>query len=54
MARGQRLCGPDVVAPYHACVSVQAKRTPQSTAPDAVSARLANVKTWLDGLDDLC
>jgi argininosuccinate lyase len=48
------LCGPDVVARITPAVSVQAKRTPQSTSPDAVSARLADVKTWLDGLGDLC
>jgi argininosuccinate lyase len=48
------LCGPDVVARITPAVSVQAKRTPQSTSPDAVSARLADVKAWLDGLGDLC
>jgi argininosuccinate lyase len=48
------LCGPDIIARITPAVSVQAKRTPQSTSPDAVSARLADVKTWLDGLDDLC
>ena len=48
------LCGPDVIARITPAVSVQAKRTPQSTSPDAVSGRLADVKTWLDGLADLC
>jgi argininosuccinate lyase len=48
------LCGPDVTARITPAVSVQAKRTPQSTSPDAVSARLADVKAWLDGLGDLC
>jgi len=48
------LFGPDVVARITPAASVQAKRTPQSTAPDAVRARLADMKTWLDGLGDLC
>ena len=48
------LCEPDVVARITPAVSVQAKRTPQSTAPDAVRARLADVQQWLDGLADLC
>src|SRR3954466_10471494 len=48
------LCEPDVIARVTAAVSVQAKRTPQSTAPDAVSARLADLRRWLDGLDNLC
>ena len=48
------LCAPDVVARITPAVSVQAKRTPQSTAPDAVGARLADVRAWLDALDDLC
>src|SRR5712671_4913623 len=47
------LCGPDVIARVTPAVSVQAKRTPQSTAPDAVRARLADVRAWLDGLGDL-
>ena len=45
---------PDVIARITPAVSVQAKRTPQSTAPDAVGARLAEVRRWLDGLGDLC
>src|SRR3954467_1427384 len=45
---------PDVVARVTPAVSVQAKRTPQSTAPDAVGARLADVRAWLDGLAELC
>ena len=48
------LCEPDVIARITPAVSVQAKRTPQSTAPDAVGARLAEVRRWLDGLGDLC
>jgi argininosuccinate lyase len=48
------LCEEDVIARITPAVSVQAKRTPQSTAPDAVRARLADVRTWLDGLGDLC
>ena len=48
------LCEADVVARITPAVSVRAKRTPQSTAPDAVGARLADVRRWLDGLGDLC
>ena len=48
------LCEADVLARITPAVSVQAKRTPQSTAPDAVGARLAEVRRWLDGLGDLC
>jgi len=48
------LCEPDVAARVTPAVSVQAKRTPQSTAPDAVGARLADVRAWLDGLPELC
>jgi len=48
------LCGPDVIARITPAVSVQAKRTPQSTAPGAVAARLAEVRRWLDGLGELC
>jgi argininosuccinate lyase len=48
------LCEADVMARITPAVSVRAKRTPQSTAPDAVSARLADVREWLDGLADLC
>jgi argininosuccinate lyase len=48
------LCGPDVIARITPAVSVQSKRTPQSTAPDAVAARLADVRRWLDDLGDLC
>src|SRR5882724_7770278 len=48
------LCEADVIARITPAVSVRAKRTPQSTAPDAVSARLAEVRDWLDGLADLC
>ena len=51
---GNYFAEPDVIARITPAVSVQAKRTPQSTAPDAVSARLADVQAWLDGLSDLC
>ena len=44
----------DVVARVTPGASVAAKRTPQSTAPQAVAARLAEVRRWLDGLDGLC
>ena len=45
---------PDVVARITPGVSVAAKRTPQSTAPEAVRARLGDVREWLDGLGELC
>ena len=45
---------PDVVARVTPDVSVAAKRTPQSTAPAAVRARLGEVREWLDGLGELC
>src|SRR6185503_7959865 len=45
---------PDVVACVTPGVSVAAKRTPQSTAPGAVHAKLDEVREWLDGLDELC
>ena len=48
------LCEADVIARITPAVSVRAKRTPQSTAPDAVRARLGEVREWLDGLPDLC
>ena len=40
----------DIVGRVTARASVAAKRTPQSTAPAAVEARLAEVRRWLDGL----
>jgi argininosuccinate lyase len=46
--------GADVADRVTPGVSVAAKRTPQSTAPAAVRARLAGVRNWLDGLDELC
>jgi argininosuccinate lyase len=46
--------GPDVVARVTPGVSIAAKRTPQSTAPAAVDARLGEIRQWLDGLDKLC
>jgi len=45
---------PDIVACVTPGVSVGAKRTPQSTAPGAVHTKLAEVREWLDGLDELC
>jgi argininosuccinate lyase len=44
----------DIVARITPAVSVAAKRTPQSTAPDAVAARLAELRGWLDGPGRLC
>jgi argininosuccinate lyase len=44
----------DVVARVTPGVSVAAKRTPQSTAPEAVAARLGEVQGWLDGVGRLC
>jgi len=41
---------PDITARITARQSVAAKRTPQSTEPGAVAARLADVRRWLDGL----
>jgi argininosuccinate lyase len=41
--------GPDVVECVTPRASVMAKRTPQSTAPDAVAAALAGVTAWLEG-----
>jgi argininosuccinate lyase len=46
--------GPDVAARVTPGVSVGAKRTPQSTAPAAVDARLGELRQWLDGLGKLC
>jgi argininosuccinate lyase len=40
----------DVVARVTPAVSVAAKRTPQSTSPEAVAARLDEVRRWLDAL----
>ena len=37
----------DIVVRVTPAVSVEAKRTPQSTAPAAVRARLAELRTWL-------
>jgi argininosuccinate lyase len=34
--------------------SVEAKRTPQSTSPAAVKARLEEIRRWLDGSTKLC
>jgi argininosuccinate lyase len=40
----------DIVSRVTPAVSVAAKRTPQSTAPDAVAGRLKEVRTWLSRL----
>jgi argininosuccinate lyase len=45
---------PDVVTRVTPRVSVDAKRTPQSTAPAAVDARLREIRQWLDGAAELC
>jgi argininosuccinate lyase len=39
--------GPDVIGAITAAASVAAKRTPQSTNPDAVAAQLAELRSWL-------
>ena len=44
------LFGPDVMGRVTPRLSAAAKRTPQSTAPAAVEARLAEVRRWLAGL----
>jgi argininosuccinate lyase len=44
----------EVVRCVTAALSVDAKRTPQSTAPSAVSARLSDLRRWLDEADRLC
>jgi argininosuccinate lyase len=44
----------DIVTRVTPRVSVAAKRTPQSTAPAAVEARLSEVRQWLDGAGKLC
>ena len=44
------LFDPDVVGRVTPRASVAAKQTPQSTAPAAVEARLAEVQGWLQGL----
>ena len=46
--------GPDVAARVTPAVSVAAKRTPQSTAPAAVEARLNEIRRWLDEVGRLC
>jgi argininosuccinate lyase len=43
------LFGPDIAGRVTPAVSVAAKRTPQSTAPEAVHARLADVQRWVAG-----
>jgi argininosuccinate lyase len=44
----------EIVTRVTAGASVGAKRTPQSTAPSAVAARLGEVRRWLDEADRLC
>jgi argininosuccinate lyase len=44
----------DVVSRVTAAASVAAKKTPQSTAPAAVAARLGEIRRWLDGAGKLC
>jgi argininosuccinate lyase len=44
----------DVVTRVTPFESVAAKKTPQSTAPAAVAARLSEVRWWLDGAGKLC
>ena len=44
----------DIVDRVTPRASVAAKRTPQSTAPDAVRGRLAEIRRWLDGSFRLC
>jgi len=44
----------DIVARVTPRASVEAKRTPQSTSPDAVRGRLAEIQRWLDGSGKLC
>ena len=44
------LFGADVVQAATALASVQAKRTPQSTHPDAVRAAVDESRAWLEGL----
>jgi argininosuccinate lyase len=43
------LFGDDIARHVTPAASVAAKRTPQSTAPDAVERALADVRTWLEG-----
>jgi argininosuccinate lyase len=44
----------DIVDRVTPRASVAAKRTPQSTAPEAVRGRLAEIRRWLDGSFRLC
>jgi argininosuccinate lyase len=41
------LFGDDVTARVTAAASVRARKTPQSTHPDAVAAALADLRSWL-------
>ena len=42
------LFGDDVVDAITPLASIRARRTPQSTAPPAVAARLAEMRSWLE------
>jgi argininosuccinate lyase len=44
------LFGPDVSGKVSAAASVAAKRTPQSTAPEAVAAALGELRAWLSAV----
>jgi argininosuccinate lyase len=46
------LFGPDVQSAITPAASVDRKRTPQSTNPNAVAAALADVRTWLVHVED--
>ncbi len=48
------LFGPDIAGRVTARASVEAKRTPQSTAPGAVAAGVAEMREWLAGASQLC
>ena len=47
--QSSRLFGDDVKGRVTAAASVRARKTPQSTHPDAVSAALADLRSWLAG-----
>jgi argininosuccinate lyase len=46
--------GPDIVGRITPRLSVASKRTPQSTAPEAVRTALAELRGWLAGAGQLC
>jgi argininosuccinate lyase len=45
--QGSELFGDDIKERVTAAASVRARKTPQSTHPDAVSASLAELRAWL-------